>query len=52
MTDNDVDLLQEQISALTERLKNMNNTDPAYPELWDKRIELKIRLRDALVERS
>lgn len=48
----DVELLQEQISALTRQLKSMTNTDAGYRQLWDRRIELKDYLKEALQERN
>lgn len=48
----DVELLEEQINALTRQLKSMVSTDRGYQELWNRRRELKGYLREALIERG
>jgi hypothetical protein len=52
LNDFDVEVLQDQISDLTQRLKSMMNTDPGYRQLWDRRAELKGYLREALKEQQ
>jgi len=38
--------LQKEINALTSDLKHMSSSDSSYSNLWDKRADLKARLRD------
>lgn len=38
--------IQQQIDEITHSLKEMSSNDPDYARLWDKRVDLKWKLKE------